>query len=125
MTLGLARPVWLRYMAKEVRRALRSGVPVQGLCWYPIANHPGWDDDRHCYNGLLDYPDADGQRAIYEPLAAEFARQRKLFATLSDADGEAAGVEDPDALDEAAHWMEIRSGREDIFVKHGDAHDQP
>jgi len=120
-----ARPVWLRYMAKEVRRALRSGVPVQGLCWYPIANHPGWDDDRHCYNGLLDYPHADGHREIYEPLAAEFARQRKLFASLSDADGEAAGVEDPDALDEAAHWMEIRSGREDIFAKHGDAHDEP
>jgi hypothetical protein len=42
---------------------------------YPIGNHPGWDDDRHSYNGMFDYADADGVRAVYQPLADEMAKQ--------------------------------------------------
>ena len=112
-----ARPAWLRYMGHEVRTAIREGVPVQGLCLYPIVNHPGWDDDRHCYNGLWDYADANGVREIFEPLASELESQRRLL------DGAAAeelpGFPDSerDLLDVAAHWMDIRSGREDILHK--------
>ncbi len=75
-----ARPVWLRYVADEVAAAIASGVPVGGICLYPVANHPGWDDDRHCQNGLLDYPDADGNRPVVQPLAAELARQIARFS---------------------------------------------
>jgi polysaccharide biosynthesis protein PelF len=110
----VARPAWLRYMGAEVRRAISAGVPVHGLCWYPILNHPGWDDDRHCYNGLLDYADIGGKREVYEPLAQEIHHQRRLFEGVSDPDSEAA---DASVLDDAAHWMEIRSGREEIFLK--------
>lgn len=70
------RAEWLRYVGAEVRAARRAGADVQGLCWYPIANHPGWDDDRHCPNGLLGYLGADGVRSVHAPLAAEFARQQ-------------------------------------------------
>lgn len=77
---GDARPEWLAYVAAEVRRALEMGVAVEGICLYPIVNHPGWDDDRHCHNGLWDYADAYGDRLIYEPLAAELIRQQTLFA---------------------------------------------
>lgn len=49
-------------MCKEVLTAISAGVPVEGICLYPIVNHPGWDDDRHCHNGLFDYADASGQR---------------------------------------------------------------
>ena len=62
------RPAWLRYICKEVFTALEAGVPVEGICLYPIVNHPGWDDDRHCYNGMFDYADADGRtRAVSAP----------------------------------------------------------
>ena len=71
-----ARPAWLRYVGREVRAAMRSGVPLEGLCMYPILNHPGWDDDRHCHNGLWDYADADGNREVFEPLARELMRQQ-------------------------------------------------
>jgi hypothetical protein len=109
-----ARPAWLRYVGYEVRRALAAGVPMQGLCLYPIVNHPGWDDDRHCYNGLWDYADANGEREIYEPLAREIESQRQL---LDAPPAEAPGPESVDThlLDVAAHWMEIRSGREDVL----------
>jgi len=74
-----ARPRWLRYVCQEVDAAIELGVPVQGICLYPILNHPGWIDDRHCYNGLWDYPNEKGERQIYEPLAAEIRRWREHF----------------------------------------------
>lgn len=78
------RPSWFRYVCDEVRAAIDGGVPVQGICLYPIVNHPGWDDDRHCYNGLWDYPDAHGERLIYQPLADELMRQRSRFSEIGE-----------------------------------------
>ena len=69
------RADWFRYICGEVRSAVLQGVPVYGICLYPIVNHPGWDDDRHCRNGLWDYADEAGEREIYEPLAAEIKRE--------------------------------------------------
>lgn len=77
---GDARAGWLAYIGDEVRACIASGFPVEGICLYPIINHPGWDDDRHCHNGLWDYADANGGRAVYEPLARELRRQQELFA---------------------------------------------
>lgn len=77
---GESRAGWLRYVCDEVRAALDAGVQVEGVCLYPIVNHPGWDDDRHCHNGLWDYPDERGGRTIYRPLAEELLRQTRRFA---------------------------------------------
>ena len=111
-----ARPAWLRYVGCEVRRAIREGVPVLGVCLYPVVNHPGWDDDRHCYNGLWDYADANGEREIYVPLARELQSQQRLLEMAPDDTPTTSGP-DTHLLDVAAHWMEIRSGREDILHK--------
>lgn len=72
---GEARPAWLRAIMDEVHGAIALGVPVEGVCLYPIVDHPGWEDDRHCPNGLWGYPDAAGERPIDEPLARELALQ--------------------------------------------------
>ena len=81
-----ARPAWLRYIGAEVRAACAAGVPVEGICLYPVLNHLGWDDDRHCQNGLLDLPrDAAGRRGVVAPLAEELARQQALFAATAAA----------------------------------------
>lgn len=74
------RPAWLRDVCEAVRAAMRAGVPVEGVCWYPILNHPGWDDGRHLQCGLWDYADAAGGRAAYAPLLAELRRQQRRFA---------------------------------------------
>ncbi|SEJ55752.1 hypothetical protein SAMN04488058_110107 [Deinococcus reticulitermitis] len=63
-----ARVPWFEAVRREVDFARRSGIPVEGLCLYPIVNHPGWDDDRHCHNGVWDYADAAGERPGFEPL---------------------------------------------------------
>jgi hypothetical protein len=76
------RPSWFRYVCDEARAAMELGVPIEGICLYPIVNHPGWDDDRHCYNGLWDYPNSDGERLIYQPLSDELQRQRQIFSAV-------------------------------------------
>lgn len=73
---GDLRPAWLRIMANEVAAAIRSGVPVEGLCLYPITDYPGWDDDRHCPTGLFGYVEEGGTRPVYQPLADEIALYR-------------------------------------------------
>ncbi len=71
------RPGWLRYVCDEVEAAEHEGVPVEGICLYPILNHPGWEDDRHCHNGLFDYPDENGHREVFQPLADEILWQQE------------------------------------------------
>jgi beta-glucosidase/6-phospho-beta-glucosidase/beta-galactosidase len=66
-----SRAPWFQYVLSESRRAMDAHVDLRGVCLYPILNHPGWADERHCCNGLWDYADEKGSRAIYEPLACE------------------------------------------------------
>lgn len=73
-----ARAAWLAYVADEVRAARQGGIPVMGICLYPILDYPGWDDDRHCCSGLWGYPDPQGNRDAHRPLAMELARQIQL-----------------------------------------------
>jgi len=90
------RPEWLSYVCDEVETAIRVGIPVHGICLYPIVNHAGWVDDRHCHNGLWDYCNEDGSREIYKPLADELrlqqARFHRLLCCSSERDRETAGA---------------------------------
>jgi hypothetical protein len=80
-TEGESRGEWFRYVAEECCEAMRAGCELHGVTLYPIANHPGWVDDRHCENGLWDYPNEAGERALFEPLAKEV---RALSGLLRD-----------------------------------------
>jgi beta-glucosidase/6-phospho-beta-glucosidase/beta-galactosidase len=73
------RPEWFRYICDQTHEALSLGVDIRGICLYPICNHPGWADGRHCHNGLWDYADDDGKREIYQPLADEIGAQLPGF----------------------------------------------
>ena len=85
-----ARADWFCYVCDEVSAAHALGVPVHGLCLYPIVNHPGWEDDRHCYNGLFDYADAFGNREIHAPLA------RAIFRKLPNLQRSYQSLHDPE-----------------------------
>ena len=90
---------------------MSTGVPVEGICLYPIVNHPGWDDDRHCHNGLFDYADERGGRAVYLPMATELAyQQHRIDAIRSGRESFVDTWETAaSALDWAAHVMENRT----------------
>lgn len=75
-----ARPSWLYYVGAEVRSAITAGVPVIGICLYPITDYRGWDNDRICQVGLFCNGDEEGQRTVYMPLLQELYRQQTLFA---------------------------------------------
>jgi beta-glucosidase/6-phospho-beta-glucosidase/beta-galactosidase len=75
-----ARPSWFHYVCSEVLEAHRRGVPIAGVCIYPVTSFPGWNDSRHAEVGLFSTPHADGTRRLYEPLAAELQRQQEVFA---------------------------------------------
>jgi hypothetical protein len=100
-----ARPEWLRYVCAETRAAQSAGVPVEGICLYPVLNHLGWGDDRHCQNGLLDFVLDDQQRrGVISSYAAELARQQALFETPAAA---------------LPHKEHVRAGERLAGVAHG------
>ncbi|AWK88751.1 beta-glucosidase [Azospirillum thermophilum] len=75
---GDARSPWLDYVAGEVLAAMEAGIPVEGICLYPILDYPGWTNDRHCPVGLLGFPETGG-RPVHRPLADTLDRWQRLF----------------------------------------------
>ena len=73
------RAPWLHYVCDEVRDAQTAGVPVEGICLYPILNHRGWDDDRHCHNGMFCGIEENGARTVAQRMSVELARQQAAF----------------------------------------------
>jgi hypothetical protein len=74
-----ARVSWFRYVCDEVCAALEEGVPVDGICLYPVTDYPGWSNGRHCETGLLGFLDSFGQRPVHTPLADELLCQQVRF----------------------------------------------
>jgi beta-glucosidase/6-phospho-beta-glucosidase/beta-galactosidase len=81
---GDQRPLWLRDMVMETLLLLNEGVPIHGLCLYPILDYPGWDDDRHCPSGLWGNANNHGERPIYQPLADELRIQQERMEQFFD-----------------------------------------
>ncbi len=77
---GPGRAPWLRYVCDEVHAARENGIPVGGICLYPITDYHGWNDNRHCHAGLLGLPDKHGCRPPHGDLAHELAFQQERFA---------------------------------------------
>ena len=40
--LGELRPIWLRELTNEVKTVLNTGLPLHGVCLYPILGMPEW-----------------------------------------------------------------------------------
>jgi hypothetical protein len=67
---GPSAAPWLGYVAGEVRAALRAGVPVVGICLYPVMDYPDWDDERHCSTGLIEVAQ-DWHRRRLRPIVCD------------------------------------------------------
>ncbi|HEX6617475.1 MAG TPA: hypothetical protein VF046_14315 [Gemmatimonadales bacterium] len=74
---GAGRARWLREVADEVQRARDDGIPVEGLCIYPVVDRPDWDDPGHWHHsGLWDLRPGEGrlERVACEEYLAELGR---------------------------------------------------
>lgn len=45
--------IWTDYVRHEVAAARRDGVPLAGICIYPVMDYSGWDNARHCHCGPI------------------------------------------------------------------------
>ncbi|HLL58490.1 MAG TPA: hypothetical protein VK391_01190, partial [Allosphingosinicella sp.] len=77
---GSARPAWLHYVCDEVREAVRRGAELKGICLYPVAAYPGWEDGRQADVGLFTSVGANGERGVHAPLMEELKRQLSMTA---------------------------------------------
>ena len=82
---GANGPGWLHYVGGEVRTALRHGIPVEGICIYPVMDYPGWVDSRHCPAGLIRLDDGYQARSVDREMALAIEEQAMLLAPLLDA----------------------------------------
>lgn len=72
-------PGWLRYVAGELRQARRAGIPVLGLCLYPVMDYPGWENSRHCRCGLIEVSPDWGGRSVNAAMARQLREEQALW----------------------------------------------
>ncbi|MCC4614759.1 beta-glucosidase [Xanthomonas campestris pv. asclepiadis] len=76
---GDKRAGWLAHVSSEVALAMQQGVPMEGICLYPVLDYPGWDNYRHCHTGVFGYADEHGQRPLDAGLAEQLRREHERF----------------------------------------------
>ena len=82
---GLDRPQWLRRIGAECAAVLRQGLPLQGICLYPIIDRPDWDHlDQWHHSGLWDidpaHPVPHLTRVLHQPSAEALLEAQKATA---------------------------------------------
>jgi hypothetical protein len=85
---GLDRPLWLQMMGRECAAALQQGVPLLGVCIYPIIDRPDWDflDNWH-HSGMWDAalrPDGPPLRILHQPSAEALLAAQATVAQVLD-----------------------------------------
>jgi beta-glucosidase/6-phospho-beta-glucosidase/beta-galactosidase len=81
--VGVGRAEWLREIAAELWSAHDAGVPLEGVCLFPIIDRMDWHDEHHWHNsGLWDLTMKNGrlERVIHEEYAQELRRSQALLA---------------------------------------------
>jgi UDP-galactopyranose mutase len=53
--VGIGRGPWIREVTDEVATARQRGIPVHGICLYPVIDRPDWENSSHWHHsGLWD-----------------------------------------------------------------------
>jgi len=108
--IGDGRADWLREVVDEVTRARAAGIPVGGICLYPLLDRHDWHDTTHWHrSGLWDIEQPSLHRVLATDYAdALYAAQRVLPRTAPGA----ASVGAIDPLD--AHALDGWTGRQPL-----------
>ncbi|HEY1337772.1 MAG TPA: hypothetical protein VGF59_09695 [Bryobacteraceae bacterium] len=79
---GIGRAPWLDEIARESRLAIESGVPLEGVCLYPILDRFDWEDPAHWHNSGLWDMIPNGSGPYRRVLNEEYARALKGAQTF-------------------------------------------
>lgn len=74
---GIDRPVWIDMIGRECAAVIQAGVPLWGVCLYPIVDRPDWDHLDHWHRSGLWDADLSMKppgRVLYEPYAEALLR---------------------------------------------------
>ena len=94
--IGEMRGAWLREVAAESETLLLQGVPLRGVCLYPILGMPEWHDpDIWTPMGLWDpvcHRDPCGDRLLCQPMAEALHSARHLDALQARLLADGSGI---------------------------------
>jgi len=78
---GEHRPNWIEMITQECTKALDFGVPLMGICLYPIIDRPDWDHLQNWHHsGLWDTDSSDPHgRNLNYPYAAAIRHARSML----------------------------------------------
>jgi hypothetical protein len=85
---GIDRPLWLKMIGRECAATLQQGIPLLGVCLYPIIDRPDWDflDNWH-HSGMWDAalrPDGPPHRILHQPSAEALLAAQASVAQVLD-----------------------------------------
>lgn len=80
---GVDRPYWISFVAEECAAVLKQGIPLWGICLYPIIDRPDWDHLHHWHgSGLWDAElllEGPPQRMLNQPYASALVKAQALI----------------------------------------------
>lgn len=79
---GTGRAAWVEEIARECRLAIEHGVPLEGVCLYPILDRFDWDDRTHWHNSGLWDMHKNGTGHYKRVLNEEYAETLRSFLDL-------------------------------------------
>lgn len=63
--VGQGRPQWIQEIAQEAKIAQQMGVPLEGICLYPIVDRFDWENENHWHNSGLWDMEMDGKGILH------------------------------------------------------------
>ncbi len=79
------RPKWLEYVADQTELLLEEGVPLRGVCLYPILGMPEWHDQtKWTQMGLWELSNGENglERIICEPMLQALRKAQRIERNL-------------------------------------------
>ena len=83
------RSAWLYFITQECAAIVQEGIPLYGICLYPIIDRPDWDEPEKPWHqsGLWDAkltPGKTPEMILYEPYAASLLESQHIIKKLND-----------------------------------------
>lgn len=78
------RPHWIHFMANECKKVVQKGIPLWGICWYPIIDRPDWDHLTPWHQSgiwdVVENNDGQLQRILHQPSANALREAQALLS---------------------------------------------